>query len=205
MLTRRTLLKGCVALATAMNASGVFARRATHADAGLAPVAALLVDAYVGERDDVERAAIGAGVPVLDAGADLAPVLYGTLLHDWRRQSIRPLAGFTSAMSLFYVERVAYEWGLRTVFLARHGGDAEDARWVRGPDCMLARFAVCTRLGAWRSAAVSTSLRLPVTAPPLGCSQAHLAPDMSGEGALYSWTLMPIPRDAVPTIPETCR
>jgi hypothetical protein len=203
MLTRRSLLERCIALATAASAAGAFARPGTRPDADLAPVATLLVDACSGGRDVVGRADIGAGTRVLDAGGDLAPILYGTLLHDWRRQSIKALAGFTSAMSLFYVEHVAYDWGLRTVFLARHGADAEEARWVRGPDCMLERFALCARLRGWRSAAVSTSLRLPVTARPLGCSQAHLAPDMIGDGALYSWTLMPIAPVALATTPET--
>ena len=202
MLTRRSLLEGCVAFATAASA-GVHARPGTHPDAAQAAVATLLVDACSDGREEVERAALLAGASILDAGGDLAPILFGTLLPDWRRQPLKPLAGFTSAASLFYVERVAYDWGLRTVFLARHGADGEDARWLRGPDCMLDRFAVCARLAGWRSAAVSTSLRLAVTGRPLGCSQAHLAPDMIAGGALYSWTLMPDATSAMPTTSGT--
>ena len=203
MLTRRSLLEGWAALATAVSARGVFVRPGTHPDADLAPVATLLVDARSSGRDELARAAIGAGVRVLDAGADVAPILYRTLLHDWRRQAIKALAGFTSATSLFYIERFAYDWGLRTVFLARHLVDGEDARWVRGPQCMLDRLAVCARLEGWGSAAVSTSVRLPVTPRPLGCSQVHIVPDMIADGALYSWTLMPIARDTMPMTAET--
>ena len=203
MLTRRSLLEGWVALATAASARGVFAQPGTHPNADLAPVATLLVDARSSGRDEVARAAIGAGVRVLDAGADVAPILYRTLLGERRHQAIKALAGFTSATSLFYIERFTYDWGLRTVFLARHLVEGEDARWARGSECMLDRLAVCARLEGWGSAAVSTSLRLPLTPRPLGCSQAHLVPDMIADGALYSWTLMPIARDTMPMPPET--
>jgi len=204
VLTRRDLLEGCVALATAMSAGGAFAPRRMHGSADPPSVPTLLVDACVSGRERLERAALGIGVRLLDAGTDLAPILYGTLLPEWRRQLITALAGLTSATSLLYIEHAASDWGLRTVFLARHGAGGKDARWLRGPDCMLDRFTACARLEGWRNAAVSTSLRLPLAGRPLGCSQAHLAPDMIPDGALYSWTLMPIAPAATAATPQRC-
>ncbi len=168
------------------------ARPVTGEDANPIRVRTLLVDARTGDRAAIRRAADLAGAHVLDVGTDLAPVLYGTLVRHWRNDTAYPLAGLTSAASLFYLERVAFDWGLRTVYLGRHGGNGPDAHRIDGPECMVLGFAARARLEGWRSAAVSTSLRVPASARPLGISQEHLAPEMVSGGALFSWTLVPV-------------
>ena len=191
MLTRRHLLHRGIALAVAAGSGGAIVAAGARSDRETLRVTRFLVDARSNGAPAIRRVAERAGAEVLDAGSDLGPLLYGPLLRDWREGATDSLAGLTGAASLLFVERLAFDFGLRAVYVVRHAGEGTVAHRVRGPAPMSDAFAARLRLGDWRSAAVAASLAVPASARPLRLSQEHLAPDMVRDGALFSWTLVP--------------
>jgi hypothetical protein len=122
--TRRFWLRGSALVALyAWAATG--ARAAVPALGGL-HADAVVIDAGLREATALARGARAqARVEMLDD--DIAELFYGRLSPTWRELGVRGLAGLTRASTLFLLEPLVSEYGLRTVGLQRTPEACRDA------------------------------------------------------------------------------
>ena len=188
MLTRRTVLKSCAAIAgpAVLNVSA--AAPSVPARQGALAIEAFVVDARSEDALAVADHVSAHGVPSRECKHDLAELYYGWLAHSWQRRGA--VGGVTGAAPLFYLERLAWSHGLRVVFLGRHTPALES--WihaVRGPQAMVDTFRAGARLTDWRRALVRSLLSAPSAAAPLRPLSAVRDAAISGDSALFSWVL----------------
>ncbi len=164
MLTRRTVLKSCAAIA----ASPVVV---------VSPVmGAFLADAHFADARAVGARVASYGIPSRECKRDLAQLYYGWLAQIWKDGGA--VGGMTGAAPLFYLERLAWSQGARRVFLGRH--DAGEHQ-VTGPAIMVDTF--------WRRGLAEALLAMPAGARALERPHAVRDATLSGDEALFSWVL----------------
>jgi hypothetical protein len=164
MLTRRTVLKSCAAVA----ASPVVV---------VAPVVgAFLVDARFPDARAVAACLASYGVSLRECKRDLAQLYYGWLAHVWKDGGT--VAGMTGAAPLFYLERLAWSHGARILFLGRHEAGEHE---VAGPQRMVDTFR--------RQGLARALLAMPAGARSLKSPDAVRDAALSGDRAIFSWVL----------------
>jgi hypothetical protein len=188
VITRRGLIQVGAALA----ASGIAVRKA----GAFGRVPGIKLDVMVVDDSDdgrvFGRAAAGQGMRVCAASDELG-IYY--LASSWRREAPMPLGGLTHAANLFVVERLAWDVGMRVVFLGRHSNlDGDLAHALKGPPAAINRFHTSARLSDWRIALARTLMDLPHLTPAL--KPLHAVRDVMIEGdlALFSWVIAPVAR-----------
>ena len=188
VITRRGLIQAGAAIAAstvAVKKAGAFGR-----------VQGIRLDVMVvDDSDDGQifgRVAAGQGMRVY-AASDEMGIYY--LASNWRREQPLPLGGLTHGSNLFVVERLAWDVGMRIVFLGRHSNlDGDLAHAFRGPPAAINRFHGSVRLSDWRIALAHTLMELPQLTPALKPLHAVRDAMIEGDLALFSWVIAPVAR-----------
>ena len=192
MMTRREMFQVCAGLAA--SPAVMAAANATGIDAGRKHVLrAVLVDRSSEARVFAE-AVRTRGLAVHELGSDLGDVYTGELAPCWRREGAAPIAGLTAAAPLFYLERLAWDAGMRVVFLGRHVLESPMRHTVDGPRDAVDAFQVTARVIDWRIALANLLPALPASAPTLEPLSAVRDAFIGEDPALFSWVLAPVDR-----------
>src|SRR5262245_32091031 len=134
MITRRAMFQVCAGVAATptvlAGTTGANRIEVTSAHA----LGAVLTDASTDSRA-FGVAVRARGLPAHEIGPDLADVYCRDLQPLWRDAPAVPVGGLTGAAPLFYIERLAWDAGLRIVYLGRHevGANGEVQHQVKGP------------------------------------------------------------------------
>jgi hypothetical protein len=199
MMTRREMFQVCAGLAASpavlasADAPGIETRR-RHV------LRAVLVDRSNEARMFAEPVRVFAeavrarGLAVHELGSDLGDVYTGELAPCWRREGAAPIAGLTAAAPLFYLERLAWDAGMRVVFLGRHVLESPMLHTVDGPRDAVDAFQVTARVIDWRIALANLLPALPASAPTLEPLSAVRDAFIGEDPALFSWVLAPVDR-----------
>jgi hypothetical protein len=193
MITRR----GVVQLGAAMAASpAVLAKVASDGTArpGSRIVDALVADSGSAEGEVFARTATTHGLVVHRFQGDLTEVYYSQLAPQWRQRGPHAIGGLTRISPLFYLERLAWDCGMRVTFLGRHAATHD----VRGPQASIDLFHGLMRVVDWPAATAHTLRQLSDTASPLRPLSAVRDAAIAGDQALFSWVLSPIGPTRVP-------
>jgi hypothetical protein len=196
MITRRELLQvGAGAAAT----SAVLAGSVYPAPSAARPheLGAILTDVSM-DAVAFGTAARARGLSVYEIGSDLAQVYCHNLQPLWRNEPDRSVGGLTGAEPLFYIERLAWDAGLRLIFLGRHevGAGGRTRHSVNGPSEAVDAFRASARLIDWRIALAKLLKALPVSAPTLKPLSAVRDAVIARDAALFSWVLAPVAKGA---------
>lgn len=200
MTTRRDFLSQAVAVP-----AGLIIGASTLADSGVAaippaplPVHEVIVDGGFAAGRYVADAAESQRLPVNVIHGDITS-LYRDLAPRWRESALT-IAGLTGAGTLFVLERLAWDVGLRVVYRAEHWRIDEHLmrHEVTGPAAMLSRARTLSRTpGQWGSVAAAVLLSgqhaARRSAPEVRrgfLSTASPATDLAG----ISWIIAPLQR-----------
>jgi hypothetical protein len=158
----------------------------------------MLVDAGRCEGQAFAHAATVRGLPVYRFHGDLADVYCNQLAPRWREQAATALGGLTRVAPLFYLERLAWDAGLRLVFLGRHtsGGHAPAMHDLRGSEVAVDLFHDFVRVTDWPVAIACTLSQLPLAVSQLPPLSAVRDAAVAGDQSLFSWVLAPMIRRA---------
>jgi hypothetical protein len=196
MITRRELIQvGAGAAASSAVLAGTVDTRSSTARSH--ELSAVLTDGSLDARA-FGAAARARGLEVHEIGADLAEIYCRDLQPLWKDGSARPVGGLTGAAPLFYIERLAWDAGLRIVLLGRHeaGASGQARHSIRGPRDTVDGFQMSSRLIDWRIALANLLKTLPISAPTLKPLSAVRDAVIAGDRALFSWVLAPVARAA---------
>jgi hypothetical protein len=154
---------------------------------------ALLADAVSSDARAVGLAAEARGVRVHTVHEDLTEVYCGQLAPQWRRSGPAAVGGLTRVAPLFYLERLAWDAGMRVVLLGRHEISRDGlGHAMRGPQGTIDAFEGSARLIDWRIALAHTLTEMPLASPALHPVSAVRNAVVAGDRALFSWVLAPV-------------
>lgn len=199
MITRRELLQvGAGAAASAAVFAGGDAR---FSAARSHELGAVLTDGSV-DALAFGAAARARGLAVHEIGADLADIYCRDLRPLWEGQPGAPIGGLTGAGPLFYIERLAWDAGLRIVFLGRHevGEHLRRPHLVEGPRDAVDAFHTSSRLIDWRVALAAVLKSVPISAATLKPLSAVRDAVIARDPALFSWVLAPLALGFLPRV-----
>jgi hypothetical protein len=196
-ITRRELFR----LGTALGVGSVALVQTGKAFARGArvPLTALLVDADSRDAQRLGRIAAADGMPVQSIRSDLTEVYCDRLAPRWREGRGVAVGGLTRAGPLFYLERLAWDAGMRVVFLGRHeiSGDVPPSHSMRGPRAPIDAFHDSVRLIGWHAALARVLRTIPAATPAIRPLSSVRDAMVAGDSALFSWVIAPVPGSEV--------
>jgi hypothetical protein len=189
MLTRRALFEHCAAAAMGSAVLGATPAAAEHARQRATKIGAFVMEADSPDADTVAEVMAAQGVPSVAYEDDLAGIYSETLLPAWRGDDPVAIAGLTGAVPLFYLERLAWSDGLRTLFLGRHASGSDGwSHTLAAPQMAIDTFRIGVRLSDWHDALARALLRAPAVAQSQPLTSVRDAV-LAGDRALFSWVL----------------
>jgi hypothetical protein len=139
--------------------------------------------------------ALGADVHAIDG--DMTRLWFDDIYHRWAQSPVA-IAGLTAHGPLFCFERLAWDQGLRVVFRAEHGPDAEGVlrNVVSGPRSMLDLARAALDRNDWSAAMADVVTRCPSGKAEIDSFEVaarHASAALATE-SLYSWVIAPAAR-----------
>jgi len=187
---RRQVLKS----AAALSASPLAGKLAFAGDARNAAQVRVIVDGRYAEAREFGRRASDLGSTLSEIAGDVAPLWQRELLANWREGSGVVVAGITERASLFVLERLAWDHGLRVIFEAEHvpGADGQFRHVVkRTGDAALQRYLHAAGPGWTLALADALLTGTGAVSRNLHPTDAAMAASLHEPVKLHSWIIAP--------------
>jgi hypothetical protein len=193
MTTRREFLQGALAASGVALSTSAFGSPLSALAGGKLPMhtAVFEPEFAASARFGAAAGRLGLRTFALD-GSDITPLWTDQLMALWRRQPAA-VAGLTTHMPLFLLERFGWDHGLRVVFRAEHraAGSLAVQHRLDGPVPMLSAFQALAARHDYGSCLASVMSGCPTHAA--GSSQIAMTTPTTAvsDTPLYSWVIAP--------------
>ena len=190
MLNRREFVQSGLC-ATALAASGI----ALAKDASALSIYKVVID----ERFAASRAfgaqAVRLGAGLLSMQGDVTSIWYSDLYHQWKKAQPGAIAGLTTDSSLFCLDILARDVGMRVVYRGDHctTNGAHFEHQAVGPNSVVREIEALGKSAAWANTTATALLACPKDG--LRPAALRVGPSLSTEAdsatSLVSWIIAP--------------